>query len=609
MKKIYILFILTGLISVGCEEYLERTPDMGITDEEVFSSYYSMRGFLDRATYAVRNYNYHHTQHTVHQDIDNLCDGGVPMRFDIGARVRMNAGDWQNLEYRDFNCIINYNELQKYQDAQRDQFIAAFPAIRVCNMFFANLDRVEDWPSETGYTQEELKNQLIGQAYFLRGWHFFQLIKRRGGLAPLDKVYNSDDDLDFEHLSYRESTNWAISNFDSAAMFLPSTWDAVNRGRPTKSSALAYKAYLLLWDSSPLTNPDDGYNYDVERCKETVAASIEAFNEVEATNGYYYMYPFGERTAESGNYVDGWHENTHSWITKTSREALFQPYTSHWAQNNSWNGGMGFTLPIFDGGQKMWTAPTQNAVDWFETADGYAIEDAPPTSYDPQDPYVNRDPRLYESIYYNDGESMYITSDLGPIPTKVEAWAGGFHMSSIPGGTGYIAKKRRWPGNNKYDRTSSNPLRWFPHLRLAELYLIYAEAANEAYGPTGAVPGSDLTAADALNVVRNRATMPDVLPMYTSSKEALRERIRNERAVEFYLEWKRLHDLRRWRQVEKCNTTYKASIIKSGDTFIYGKELISGNQAKTYDNDKHVWYPWHTNMLDMLENLKQNPNW
>jgi hypothetical protein len=86
-----------------------------------------------------------------------------------------------------------------------------------------------------------------------------------------------------------------------------------------------------------------------------------------------------------------------------------------------------------------------------------------------------------------------------------------------------------------------------PIIRLAELYLNYAEAANEAYGPNGVAPGASLTALQALNRIRTRVGMPDVLAQFTTDKEKLRPRIKNERIIELCFEGFHYYcDIRRW---------------------------------------------------------------
>ena len=106
-----------------------------------------------------------------------------------------------------------------------------------------------------------------------------------------------------------------------------------------------------------------------------------------------------------------------------------------------------------------------------------------------------------------------------------------------------------WNGQsvkNKINSYFTDPL-----VRLGELYLNYAEAANEAYGPNGKAPGADLTALEALNLIRARIGMVPVQDKFTGSTELLRERIKNERTVELYGEGHHFFDIRRWKDAPR----------------------------------------------------------
>lgn len=101
--------------------------------------------------------------------------------------------------------------------------------------------------------------------------------------------------------------------------------------------------------------------------------------------------------------------------------------------------------------------------------------------------------------------------------------------------------------------------------------------------------------------------MPDVLAMYTGSKEAFRERIRNERAVELMQEYNRLADLRRWYIAkEKLAHIYQADNIKSGDEVVYGVKEFP--DARVFE-DRNYWYPFPTSIENMFSKFKQNPGW
>jgi hypothetical protein len=116
--------------------------------------------------------------------------------------------------------------------------------------------------------------------------------------------------------------------------------------------------------------------------------------------------------------------------------------------------------------------------------------------------------------------------------------------------------RKMWWNNSTKNQVSS--IFADPLCRLAELYLNYAEAANEAYGPNTAAPGATMTAVQAINAVRTRVGMPNVLPAYTVSADAFRPRIKNERNVELSWEGFYYDDIRRWMDLQ---TVMSSTII------------------------------------------------
>ncbi len=221
------------------------------------------------------------------------------------------------------------------------------------------------------------------------------------------------------------------------------------------------------------------------------------------------------------------------------------------------------------------THPTQNYVDRFETLDGYPLQTAAQRaeavaagSYNEQAPYQNRDPR-FDMVVIHDGSPAHsqarITSAGGCYNIYYDPETKTWPRTALNGlnvtlgvdwdtqpmasegytNTGYYSK-RYYDGSFSGSHAIVDPM-----VRLAELYLNYAECVNEAYGPTGRVTSYanvNLSAVDAVNVIRHRVGMPDVRSAYTGNADTFRERIQNERCVEFAYEsnhyW---FDIRRWK--------------------------------------------------------------
>jgi len=176
-----------------------------------------------------------------------------------------------------------------------------------------------------------------------------------------------------------------------------------------------------------------------------------------------------------------------------------------------------------------------------------------------------------------------------------------------------------WPTANKWTGGWGDYFYNGVFIRTTQLYLDYAEAMNEAYGPNADPQGYGMTALEAINKVRNRVGMVDVNPIYTGSAEEFRKRIRNERAVELMWENKRWHDLRRWMTAHEV--LGKANAIKG----LRVEDLTPGVQdvgEKDFNyrvvdlpsefrvfKMKHYWYPLPKDHMERLRNVEQNPGW
>ena len=151
---------------------------------------------------------------------------------------------------------------------------------------------------------------------------------------------------------------------------------------------------------------------------------------------------------------------------------------------------------------------------------------------------------------------------------------------------------------------------------MSEIYLNYAEAANEAYGPTGRAPGASLSTLEAVNKIRNRVGMPNVNSMYSGSQDLLRKRIRNERAIELAYEGHRYTDLRRWKtahlpenqKVEFLEMRWQggeSSIYPSGYSYDY---IDQADKRKTF-TDRNYWWPIPSSEIEAVPSFKQTTGW
>ncbi|MFP4488107.1 MAG: RagB/SusD family nutrient uptake outer membrane protein [Bacteroidales bacterium] len=582
MKKIiYLLIITSAFIFQGCEEYLDKVPDSsGMTEEDVFTNYLNFRKFEDRMykdmVDPLNQFDY--TQ------IAALCDEGYNTS-DWETMPIAQAGDW----------------LRSYNTGQALQFYGvwdAWESIRIANLSLENMHMLEG-----NATQEQI-NELKGQAHFMRAWYYYEFLIRQGGMPYLTRALKGTDNFALPRLSYHETALKIVADCDTAASLLPVEWDKSHIGRPSRGAAMALKASTLMFDASPTNNPSN----DVSRWEATAEAAWDVIEMAQNTGRYElvesqgtdrvrYMTPGGEQTI---TYPSGY--DSIFMYTPYNDEIIWEFYerVNNGGTHNPFTVASLSSPSIIQG-----FSPSQNIVDMYETENGLAIEDDP--DFDSQDPWVDRDPRFYHSILFNQ-ERWTSKTDL-----YLELWEGGSERQSEPhySKTGYLARKF-WGKNVDSWSGAPAPFTHSIYFRLAEMYLIYAEAANEIGGPDHTVTGASLSAVDAVDVVRARVNMPGVHSSYLASKESFRERIKNERAVELYLEGKRFFDLSRWGDAHKMEHRE-----------IYGVNLTENPGAPTgYDisrmgdpvltltfEQKHYRWPIPTQDALMFEEFEQNPGW
>jgi hypothetical protein len=565
----------------GCEEYLDKVPDStGMTEEKVFTDYLNFRQFEDRMYKDLNDYlaDYDYTY------IAALCDEGYTESFQWETLPVAQNGDW----------------LRAYSLGQAMQFKPvwnSWESIRIANISLEKLDML------TNATDQQ-KKELKGQAHFMRAWYYYEFLRRQGGMPYITKALYGADNFALPRLSYDETAQKIAADCDSALALLPVKWDNANLGRPTQGAALALKANTLLFNASPTNNPSN----DQAKWEAAAKAAWELISFAES-NGTYklmecksndfitYKTPNGVKTI---NFVGGY-DSIFNYLPYND-EIIWENY------GQMQNGGRYTTFTtrsLAAGGIIQGYSPSQNIVDLFETQNGLSIKDDP--SYDDQNPYVGRDPRFYHTILFNQ-ERWSSNSD--------------YYLGLYNGGTerlnqkqysytGYLSRKF-WVNNVDKNSGEDHPISHCIYFRYAEVLMWYAEAANEIGGPNYTLPGANMSAVDALNKIRQRVGMPTVNAKYLADKNTFRERIKNERAIEFYLEGKRFFDLSRWGDASKIEHKQVFGITISEDKTKPTGYAFSRNSTPvitlTFDQ-KHYRWPIPLTDATMFEEFKQNPGW
>lgn len=457
----------------------------------------------------------------------------------------------------------------------------SFQRIRNCAVFLQHIPTAN-------VTSESDRARWTAEAHVLRAYYYSELLMWFGCSLPIIREpYTLDADFaKVERSSFHDVVEFVIEDCDAALACDDLPWRITTDSeamRMTKAVAWAIKSRMTLFAASPLYN--EGNNY-WEEAYSVNKAAVQALE----SNGYA-LYDKLNQTAVWGDekaylpnkesqYLNEYFCNSGAYAADPAdKETIYQ--LREGANSNLCN----VDAPGAILGYKTGTCPSQELVDAFETINGEPVLDlskpyldeqhlkpnynASNTLYSKEDPYANRDPRFYATIYYNgskrycgwgtdagsisfenlgQGQGLmtrtittwdaYKNSD-GTVINTPEPLMGRSLLGRTPTRTGYFQRKFLHPNSGKNMIGLPGPRH--KDYRLAEIYLNFAEAAMES--------GHEAEAITYVNKVRTRAGMPGLSSGL--SGDVLRQRIHNERRVELALEGNRYFDVRRWHKPDE----------------------------------------------------------
>ncbi len=630
MKKLSTIILFFTVFIAACKkDYLDIVPDNVATIDNAFTN----RNEAEKYLFSCYSY--------------------LPQESSIYENPAMLAGD----EYWTYWPITNLSRLpvdpqliargsQGKVDPKLnywDGFVSGKPlfrAIRDCNIFLENVDKVID-------IDPVMKQRWVSEVQFLKAYYHFYLLRMYGPVPIMDKnlpIDASTEEVRVKRQHADSVFNYIVNLIDTAATGLPVqiTNKSSELGRITRAIALAIKAKVLVTAASPLFNG----NSDVatlanksgetlfsatadqqkwikaaQACKEAIDVCAQAnitlykfeSNLVNVNDTVRREMSIRNSVSEKWNseVIWGFTNGTGSNIQQQALPRLDPAKPG----NETTYGQLAPTLKMAELFYSNNGVPINEDVTW-NFGDRYSLRVAAAADknyvqegYTTVGLHFNREPRFYANLAF-DGALWYMQNGTW----KIQAKSGQTQSRKAAFGysiTGYYPKKlANWKFVIQDGQSFSQEQYPWPIIRLADLYLLYAEALNEANGP-----GAD--AYLYIDEVRKRAGLKTVQESWTlyssnaskyTTKEGLRSIIQQERSIELAFEGQRFWDLQRWKKAaEAMNTQVYGWDIEESDATAYYRKKLLYNRQFTAPRD----YFWPIRDYDLIvnPNLVQNIGW
>lgn len=593
-----LIYIFSTIILSACT-FLDAPPSGDYTDENIFDYPKIVRGFIDHGYDALcKHYvTFYYTKGDCVTDIGVLRDPTHPMR-------RMSHGTMDYVEsYGDLYMIWN----------------DCYQGIRYANMFLKDDKGLNTRFYEDLYSSEVYARTLQGDAYALRAWHHYMLLRQFGGMAENGQMMGvpimtepadgpTMNEVPAKRNTFDECVEQILRDCDSALVYLPLAnkdflretnettvcTGSIRHRKLDRVSVTALKAFVYLAWASPAFCKDQAKAR--ERYDNAAKCAYEVFHH-KMTKEYYKNI--------KGGYDP---EANFLWSDSDSPEILFvsQGYYASIVERTFYPSGFGGFVDC---------APTQEMVDSYPMANGYPITD-PRSGYDPDHPYDNRDPRFYCDIHFDrsqiirgiTGEPMYTfeIADNGKDAIGQEG-------TTSP--TGYYIKKFTYNNYNPYDINIDDGYKSVFYMRVNHMLAIFAEAANMVVGPLDS-ERYGMSAKEALGIIRRKTTYEGVPGLgakgdpyldecAAAGRETFDKLVREERKVEFCWEGLRGFDLRRWGDLETWNKPVHGVRITTRED---GSKVYEHPEVD-YRAFPSLWFPISYKEMRRSGTMIQNEGW
>jgi len=627
MKKLVSYIIVVGAIlfaGTSCTDVLEKDPVSSFNEQVVFSDINVVKSYLGKC-------------------YDRL--GGTSNNGILGMREDLlSSATDQTL------CIHRPNNYGNLKGTLSPDYLGFFSnnnyaGFMYWNYIYSNIQNIntilasiDDVVTPTS-TQEALKTQIKGEAYFLRAFEYAMILMNYGGAIISEEPYDLDDKDSFATLtrsSLAQTLDQVLSDCDDAIANLPAS---IEQGRANQAAAQALKARVLLFCASPLVNggyepsnnlvsfPAGGQTARYQAARDAAKMIMDGTYGTFALVGNTTDPPASLTEAQIKSYADNFFSiftQKGKWHTETIWGIQYPLTGGNVNRANIWHGPNGY---------HNWgnNNPTEPAVRKFEMADGTPFvwdiglgselrtATAAELTADPYlNPYFGREPRFYATVLYHGAPWQARPSDAAKFDPDNKVQTGHYYNADGTlkangidtrqglieswNGTknGYYLKKFMDPatvGQYFYNTNTWNEFRY------AEILLIYAEACIE-------LGGADLqNGIDALNMVRNRAGLPDRV---TADQATARMYLRQERFTEFFGEGQHWYDIRRWMTATTgiIENVYEMKIKEfTNGNFEWKIDLNARPDARSWTDPKFYWLPIARSEMNKSTALQQNPGY
>lgn len=523
---------------------------------------------------------------------DVATDDAVSNDVNNGYR-KMATGEWTS----------NSNAVGRWE---------CFAGIQYMNIMLEESDNVK-WDSKEDLCRM-FNDRTKGEAYALRGLFMYYLLQAHAGPTSDGRmmgvpIYTESQTPESDHnrarATFDECMAQMYSDFEKAEELLPLDFEDV-ASVPDKYEGVDVNNYNRVFGANSRQRMT-GRIIEAMRSRAALLAASPAFNTLNKVALWEVAADATAVVLDRINGVNGLSSNGNSWYNNTSeidglsqgnnpREILWRSGTADGRALEEDN----YPPTLYGKGR---INPTQNLVNAFPMSNGYPISDGR-AEYSSDNPMNGRDPRL----------ALYIVADgdkMGPSNTVINTLGSesndGVNQTETSTRTGYYLRKLLRTDVNLNPLYMNSQKHYIPHIRYTEMFLNYAEAANEAWGPTG--KGThNYSAYDIIKAIRNRAKVgiangDPYLEECAENQDMMRELIRNERRLELCFEGFRFWDLRRW----------KVALNKLSETAVGTNKV---NNVQTYPNveirsykDYMYYGPIPYSEVLKWDNLKQNIGW